>query len=112
MDSVTWVYGLGIQYTSETFRVEPDPPPPAPRKNHFNAAPRGFVRLYAARYEDYAGFGRSTRFITDAAFRVSNDLDLYFGFQGNFGDGPDEMAVVLSFVRTPDQIASLFTLGK
>lgn len=112
MDSVTWVYGLGIQYTSETFRVEPDPAPPAPRKNHFNAAPRGFVRLYAARYEDYAGFGRSTRFITDAAFRVSKGLDLYFGFQGNFGDGPDEMAVVVSFVRTPDEIASLFMLGK
>jgi len=39
-------------------------------------------------------------------------MGLYFGFQGNFGSGPDEMAVVISFLRTPDQIASLFTLGK
>lgn len=105
-DSVTWTYGLGFQYTSEHYRTDDN------AVNDTNAAPRGFARAYAARYEDYAGFGKSTRFIVDAAFRVYPEMDLYFGFQGNFGDGPDEMAVVLSFVRRPDQIASLFTLGK
>ena len=107
MDSVTWTYGLGVQYTSELFRKDPKP-----ENNQLNGPPRGFLRLYAARYEDYAGFGKSTRLITDAAFRVSEKMGLYFGFQGNFGSGPDEMAVVISFLRTPDQIASLFTLGK
>lgn len=106
MDSVTWTYGLGVQYTSEPYRKNPK------ARNRLNDAPRGFVRLYASRYEDYAGFGNTTRFVTDAAFRVSDKMDLYFGFQGNFGNGPDEMAVVVSFVRTPDQIATLFTLGK
>jgi hypothetical protein len=106
-DSVTWTYGLGVQYTSEHYRTDPDP-----TKNHWNAAPRGYVRLYAARYEDYAGFGKATRFVTDAALRVYPKMDLYFGFQGNFGNGPDEMAVVVSFVRTPEEIAKLFNLGK
>jgi len=106
-DSVTWTYGLGVQYTSEHYRKDPDP-----KKNHWNGAPRGFVRLYAARYEDYAGFGKTTRFVTDAALRVYPKMDLYFGFQGNFGSGPDEMAVVVSFVRTPEEIAKLFNLGK
>ena len=106
-DSVTWTYGLGVQYTSELFRKDPKP-----ENNRLNGPPRGFLRLYAARYEDYAGFGKSTRLITDAAFRVSEKMGLYFGFQGNFGSGPDEMAVVISFLRTPDQIASLFALGK
>lgn len=107
MDSVTWTYGLGVQYTSELFRKDPKP-----ENNQLNGPPRGFLRLYAARYEDYAGFGKSTRFITDAAFRVSESMGLYFGFQGNFGSGPDEMAVVVSFVRTPEDIANLFSVGR
>lgn len=106
-DSVTWMYGLGVQYTNEGFREATKD-----GQGSLNGTPAGYIRAYAARFEDYAGFGKSTRFMTDAAIRLSSNLDLYLGFQGNFGEGPDEMAVVLSFVRTPDQLASLFNLGK
>lgn len=98
-DAITWYYSGGLQYTYEGYQAQ----------GFYNGIPNGYIRMSAARFEDYAGLGRSARVIAEGALEVVPSLGLYLGLQGNFGSGPDELAVVFSFVRRPDQLASVFS---
>lgn len=108
-DSVNWFYSVGVQYASERFM---DAKYKAADNKPTNGIPEGYLRLSAARFEDYAGLGRKTRLVGDAALRVYPELNLFLGVQGNFGEGPDEFMLVVSMARAPQEIANLFTLGK
>ena len=116
-DSVNWFYSVGIQYSSMKF-LSSDP---VKRKKKDgseedvfpqNGVPEGYIRLSASRFEDYAGLGRQTRLVADAALRIYPKLNMFLGVQGNFGNGPDEFMLVVSMVRQPKEIANLFSLGK
>jgi hypothetical protein len=116
-DSVNWFYSIGIQYSSMKFLdsepVEKTLKDGTKKKfNPLNGVPEGYIRLSAARFEDYAGLGRKTRLVADAALRIYPKLNMFLGVQGNFGEGPDEFMLVVSMVRQPHEIANLFSLGK
>lgn len=81
-------------------------------KSPLNGVPEGYIRLSAARFEDYAGLGRKTRLVADAAPRIYPEQNMFLGIQGNFGKGPDEFILVVSMVRQPTEIANIFFLGK
>lgn len=108
-DSVNWFYSVGVQYASERFM---NPTYKANNELPTNGIPEGYLRLSAARFEDYAGLGTKTRLVGDAALRVYPKLNLFLGVQGNFGKGPDELMLVVSMARAPQEIANLFALGK
>jgi hypothetical protein len=107
-DSVNWFYSIGVQYSSMKFLDSEPVKGIEPR----NGVPEGYIRLSAARFEDYAGLGRRTRMVADAALRIYPKLNMFLGVQGNFGEGPDEFMLVISMVRQPHEIANLFSLGK
>ncbi len=117
-DSVNWFYSVGIQYSSMKFMdpaYEIEKTDKAGNKTSIkprNGVPEGYLRLSAARFEDYAGLGSKTRLVADAALRIYPKLNMFLGVQGNFGKGPDEFMLVVSMVRQPQEIANLFTLGK
>jgi hypothetical protein len=116
-DSVNWFYSLGVQYSSMKF-LSADPVKKKKKDGSEvdvlpkNGVPEGYIRLSAARFEDYAGLGRKTRLVADAALRIYPKLNMFLGVQGNFGGGPDEFMLVISVVRQPKEIANLFSLGK
>lgn len=105
-DSVSWFYQLGFQYTYEPYHIQTGKGS-AP-SGYWNGLPRGFISVAAARYEDYAQLGRQTRIVVDSGFRVPLTTRLYAGFRGNFGKGPDDMALVVAFYFSPDKLLSLF----
>ncbi len=112
-DSVNWFYSLGIQYSSMRFmNPEFEATEDGKLLKPKNGVPEGYIRLSAARFEDYAGLGTKTRLVADAALRIYPAQNMFLGIQGNFGQGPDEFMLVVSLVRQPKEIANLFTLGK
>jgi len=63
-----------------------------------NGMPRFYIELMRAKFDDYAGLGRTEkRYVASAAYRVKEGMPVYVGLYANGGKGPDEIAFTLTY---------------
>lgn len=98
-DVTNWHYRAGVRYVYADYRAG---------NRQRNGRPRGWITLAAARFEDYAGLGRKSRFVAEASMALPSEAPIFVGFLGNFGDGQDEMAVTVTYHLKPDSLLNLF----
>lgn len=97
-DSVDANVSLGLSYRYDDFR----------RLGYRTGLSRGYATVSAAWFEDYAELGSKTRAVVDAAYRVFDTMPVYVGVSGNFGSGPDEIALYVAYSFKSQKIVDFF----
>ncbi len=104
-DSINDFYTLGLHYVFNDFKD-------LNKKYHSkfrNGMPRFVLEGSAIWYEDYAGLGRpDARVLVLGAYRVKESLPVYIGIAVNGGDGPDEIALTITYGLKADSILGFF----
>ncbi|MBD3646923.1 MAG: hypothetical protein HUJ31_05595 [Pseudomonadales bacterium] len=73
-----------------------------------NGMPRLRLEVLRARYEDWAGLGTQYRNIVHGTYRIIESQPIYIGFRINGEDGPDELALTLSYGFKANKMLQLF----
>lgn len=105
-DSINQYHHVGIRWTgSDPFWNEV---PGINSKKGANALPKFYIETNYAEYEEFAGLGKSYRNVTRSAYRPYKDKPLYIGIDINGGEGPDDIAVFLSYGLSAKSIFNIF----
>lgn len=97
-DSVDSSVSLGLFYSYNDFR----------RLGYRNGLPRFYANASAAWFENYADIGSENRAVVDAAMRVFDAMPIYVGVSGNFGSGPDELALYVAYTFKAQKFVDFF----
>lgn len=107
-DSINRFEYAGLQYVAYDLDNDPET---MTGPGDTNGVPFFRILLAVGKYEDYAGLGkREGRKIVESSFLISKKRPLYLGLNINGGEGPDEIALSLSYGFDTGKLGAFFGL--
>lgn len=102
-DSISGYYLIGVELALNDFLDNP-------KVKYLSGLPRFSFNLAAGENEDFAGLGiRSTRYVTSVNYRVYENQPIFVSLLLNDGEGPDTVALNLSYGLVASEILGVFS---
>ena len=102
-DSINEIYSLGWRVMYHDFQAES-----SSDAKFANGLPIFFLETSYADYENFAGVEDANRWLISGAYRVFPQSPVYIGMVVNAGEGPDEIALTLSYGIDVSKVQNLF----